>query len=57
MHFGLSHPALAAIALNTHRPEKMRRNVEVLSTDLPALFWDEIWEKGLIQAERERLTL
>ncbi len=33
LHFGLSHPAIVSIALNTSKPDKMNRNVEILQKD------------------------
>ncbi len=48
MHFGLSHPAIASIALNTSKPEKMHRNVGILSTEIPVVFWEHMKEKGLL---------
>jgi D-threo-aldose 1-dehydrogenase len=48
MHFGLSHPAIVSIALNTSKPEKMHRNVEILSTEIPAVFWEQMRKKGLL---------
>ena len=48
IQFGLSHPAIAAIALNTSRPEKMKRNVEILEKEIPASFWIALKDKGLI---------
>ena len=50
LHFGLSHPAVAAIALNTSSPEKMARNVETLNRTIPAPFWKALKEAGVIDA-------
>lgn len=49
--FGISHPAVSAIALNTSHPEKMHRNVEILVTDLPEKFWKELKENGIIDPD------
>ncbi|MCK4748526.1 MAG: aldo/keto reductase, partial [Bacteroidales bacterium] len=51
LHFGLSHPAIVSIALNTSKPEKMNRNVEILQREIPASFWEAIREAGLIDPE------
>ncbi len=48
LHFGLSHPAIISIALNTSQPDKMNRNVENLQRTIPASFWTVLKEKGLM---------
>jgi D-threo-aldose 1-dehydrogenase len=48
MHFSLSHPAVVSIALNTSKPDKMNRNVEILQKEIPDSFWTALKEKGLI---------
>jgi len=51
LHFGLSHPAVSSIALNTSRPEKMERNAEILQRRIPPAFWDAMKEEGLINPD------
>ena len=51
IHFGLSHPAIAGIALNTSNPVKMGRNVETLQRTIPRQFWDSLMERGLVDRE------
>ncbi len=48
LHFGLSHPAIVSIALNTSKPHKMNRNVEILLKEIPVAFWSLMKEEGLI---------
>lgn len=48
VHFGISHPAVSAIALNTSKPEKMQQNSHILDTHIPSEFWSVLKEKGLI---------
>jgi D-threo-aldose 1-dehydrogenase len=48
LHFGLSHPAIVSIALNTSKPEKMIRNVEILQKEIPGAFWSDLKNRGLI---------
>ena len=48
LHFGLSHPAIVSIALNTSKPEKMKRNVEILNDSIPASFWKDLKKEKLI---------
>jgi len=49
--FGISHPAISAIALNTSRPGKIHDNVNILLNNLPGKFWKELKEKGIIDPE------
>ena len=51
LHFSLSHPAIVSIALNTSKPEKMNRNVEILHTTIPQSFWKVMKEEGLIDPD------
>jgi len=51
IHFSLSHPAIAAIALNTSRPTQMIRNVEILQREIPRAFWNALSENALIDQE------
>ncbi len=48
LHFGISHPAIISLALNTSKPEKMSRNVEILQKEIPESFWEAMKQKGLI---------
>lgn len=48
LHFGLYHPAIVSIALNTSKPEKMMRNVEILQKEIPETFWSDLKNSGLI---------
>jgi len=48
LHFGLSHPAIVSIALNTSKPEKMNRNVEILQREIPDSFWMAMKKEKLI---------
>ncbi|MFC2081130.1 aldo/keto reductase [Bacteroidota bacterium] len=51
IQFGLSHPAIVSMALNTSKPGKMNRNVEILQRIIPKGFWTEMKEEGLIDSE------
>ncbi len=53
LHFGLSHPAIVSIALNTSKPHKMNRNVEIILKEIPQAFWSESKAEGLIDPEYE----
>ena len=51
LHFGISHPAIVSMALNTSKPEKMNRNVEILQKEIPGAFWQAMKSEGLIDPE------
>lgn len=48
IHFGISHPAIASIALNTSKPDKMERNVDIFRKEIPGEFWAELKKERLI---------
>ena len=51
LHFGLSHPAIVSIALNTSKPEKMNRNVETLLQEIPVALWKSMKKEGVMDPE------
>jgi D-threo-aldose 1-dehydrogenase len=51
IRFSMSHPAIVSMALNTSRPEKMNRNVEILQREIPDAFWEEMKSEGLIDPD------
>lgn len=55
LHFGLSHPAIVSIALNTSKPHKMNRNVEIILKEIPASFWAELKTEELVDPEYTHL--
>ncbi len=48
MQFGMSHPAILSMALNTSKPEKMKRNVEIMQRVIPPAYWQAMKDRGLI---------
>jgi len=46
--FGLKAPGVKSIALNTTNAERVALNVAVASLKIPAVFWNEMKERGLI---------
>lgn len=50
LRFGLSHPAINAVALNTSNPLKMHSNVEALNLEIPPAFWSALKSRDLIDA-------
>ncbi len=49
--FGMSHPAIKSIALNTSKASKIRHNVATISKSLPPVFWKDMKNKGLIDPD------
>lgn len=48
LRFGLSHPGICAVALNTSHPGKMKINVEAIGKEIPRAFWSKLKSRGLI---------
>jgi D-threo-aldose 1-dehydrogenase len=46
--FGMSHPAVSSIALNTSNPDHVKRNVFEVENEVPEGFFSAMKEKGLI---------
>jgi len=49
IHFGMSHPAIAGIALNTSQPAKMKLNADILNKTMPEAFWRALKSESLIE--------
>ena len=49
--FGLSHPGIIGIALNTSRPQAIEKNVALMRTALPGKFWEDLKKVGLIDKD------
>jgi D-threo-aldose 1-dehydrogenase len=49
IHFGMSHPGVASIALNTSKPEHVKRNIDSVQSVVPMEFYDAMKNKGLIR--------
>ncbi len=50
IQFALSHPAVAALALNTSKVSTMQKNVEIISSTIKKEFWNEMKKQGLISS-------
>ncbi|MBN1481136.1 aldo/keto reductase [candidate division KSB1 bacterium] len=48
VQFGLSHPGILSIALNTSNPQRVRQNIASVSTELSSDFWMAMKNAGLI---------
>jgi D-threo-aldose 1-dehydrogenase len=46
--FALSPPGVAAVALNTSRPEQVQRNRDLANAEIPAAFWTAMRDARLI---------
>ncbi len=51
VQFGLSAPAVAAVALNTSRPERIADNVELVAGRVGGEFWADMKAQGLIDKD------
>lgn len=51
IRFGMSHPAVAAVALNTSNPDHVKRNVGEVQNEVPAELFNVMKERGLIDKE------
>lgn len=48
VQFGLSAPGVAAVSLNTSKPDRVRKNVASVVARIPRRFWRAMQEAGLI---------
>lgn len=53
VQFGLAVPGVAAVALNTGKPERIRENVASGSAEIPVGLWRALKDAGLIDREFE----
>jgi D-threo-aldose 1-dehydrogenase len=51
VRFALSVPGVAAVALNTSRPEQVRQNIALGTADIPASFWTAAKDAGLVRRD------
>ncbi len=51
LHFALSPPEVSAVALNPSKPERIKRNVQVINSSLPYAFWNSLKEQHIIDPE------
>lgn len=48
LQFPLAHPAVAAVIPGARSPEEVDENVQMFEVEIPADFWSELREEGLI---------
>lgn len=51
VQFGMSHPGVVSIALNTSKPEHVKRNIDSVQTLIPGEFYDTMKKEGLIRMD------
>ena len=51
IRFGISHPAVSSVALNTSNPEHAARNVGLVEKDVPSGFFKILKDNGLISLD------
>ena len=47
----MSPPGIAAVALNTSRPEQVKRNLALASANIPVTFWAAMKDARLISPD------
>jgi D-threo-aldose 1-dehydrogenase len=57
VNFGMTHPGVAAISLNTSNPNRVKDNVESVLAKVPKKFYGEMVKKGLISKDYPYLDL
>lgn len=50
LKFALAMPQVSAVALNPSKPSRIERNVEVVASDLPDGFWQELKAQKIVSA-------
>jgi len=48
LHFAVSPPFISSVALNPSKPERIKRNIEVLRSEIPQQFWTRLKEENII---------
>ena len=51
IQFGKSHPGIAALALSTSKPQRVKSNVDAMSAAVPDAFWHVLKAEGLLAAD------
>ncbi|MBI5008909.1 MAG: aldo/keto reductase [Bacteroidia bacterium] len=51
IRFGMSHPAISSVALNTSNPGHVKRNVEEVENEITPAFFNTMKEKNLIDRD------
>jgi D-threo-aldose 1-dehydrogenase len=51
LQFPLGHPAVATVIPGTRSPEEVAQNVEIFAPSIPADFWAELKQEGLLRPD------
>jgi len=51
LQFSTAHPAVKAVVTGSTRPDRIKEDLQALKADIPAAFWEELVNKGLISAK------
>ncbi|MGZ3754989.1 MAG: aldo/keto reductase [Mucilaginibacter sp.] len=49
--FGLMAPGVKSIAMSTSNPKRVKDNIAMAEIDIPGKFWDELVNRGLVDAD------
>jgi D-threo-aldose 1-dehydrogenase len=52
-NFGFNIPGIDSVALSTSLPEKVRRNIDMATKQVPTAFWQDMKQQGLLQGHYE----
>lgn len=48
LQFSTAHPAIKAVVTGSTRPDRIKEDLQALKAEIPAAFWEELVETGLV---------
>lgn len=51
LQFSTAHPAVKAVVTGSTRPDRIKEDLQAMKADIPAAFWEELVETGLISSK------
>lgn len=51
LQFSTAHPAVKAVVTGSTRPDRIKEDLQALKATIPAPFWEELIEKGLVSSK------
>ncbi|WP_223643050.1 aldo/keto reductase [Planococcus sp. 4-30] len=51
LQFSTAHPAVKAVVTGSTRPDRIKEDLQAMKTSIPAAFWEELVETGLVSAK------
>ncbi|WKA55541.1 aldo/keto reductase [Planococcus shixiaomingii] len=51
LQFSTAHPAVKAVVTGSTRPERIKEDLQAMQASIPAAFWEELVELGLISSK------